>query len=99
MTTTFDVLSNSYRELANSERMKGNCFEQLADRYLEQDGIQALRPHNGFIVHDRGSGDGFLSVIPSITSELDLLEDALDVVESAIGVRVHEEARAEQSDY
>ncbi|WP_368797587.1 DEAD/DEAH box helicase [Kocuria sp. CPCC 205258] len=41
MTTTFDVLLDSYRELADSERMKGNYFEQLVGRYLEKDGVQA----------------------------------------------------------
>ena len=33
LATTFDVLLDSYRDLADSERMKGNYFEQLVGRY------------------------------------------------------------------
>ncbi|WP_157375031.1 hypothetical protein [Arthrobacter alpinus] len=35
MSTTFDVLLDSYRGLADSERMKGSYFEQLVEQYLK----------------------------------------------------------------
>lgn len=41
MATTFDALLSSYRDLADSERMKGNYFEQLIEQYLKHDGVQA----------------------------------------------------------
>ncbi|MHA7156293.1 DEAD/DEAH box helicase [Arthrobacter sp. TMN-50] len=52
MTTTFDVLLDSYRELADSERMKGNYFEQLVGRYLEKDGVQAPQYRNVWLWRD-----------------------------------------------
>jgi predicted helicase len=50
--TTFDVLLDSYRELADSERMKGNYFEQLVGRYLEKDGVQAPQYRNVWLWKD-----------------------------------------------
>ncbi|MET3351380.1 UNVERIFIED_ORG: putative helicase [Arthrobacter sp. UYEF1] len=41
MTTTFDALLSSYRDLADSERMKGSYLEQLVEQYLENDGVHA----------------------------------------------------------
>ena len=41
VSTTFDQLLDSYRDLADSERMKGSYFEQLIEQYLEHDGVQA----------------------------------------------------------
>lgn len=52
MTTTFDVLLDSYRDLADSERMKGNYFEQLVGRYLEKDGVQAPQYRNVWLWRD-----------------------------------------------
>ena len=46
LSTTFDVLLESYRDLADSERMKGSYFEQLVARYLENDGVPALQYTN-----------------------------------------------------
>jgi predicted helicase len=50
--TTFDVLLDSYRDLADSERMKGNYFEQLVGRYLEKDGVQAPQYRNVWLWRD-----------------------------------------------
>ncbi|MEJ1179597.1 MULTISPECIES: DEAD/DEAH box helicase [unclassified Pseudarthrobacter] len=52
MATTFDVLLDSYRDLADSERMKGNYFEQLVGRYLEKDGVQAPQYRNIWLWRD-----------------------------------------------
>lgn len=52
MATTFDVLLDSYRDLADSERMKGNYFEQLVGRYLEKDGVQAPQYRNVWLWRD-----------------------------------------------
>ena len=41
MTTTFDQLLDSYRDLSDSERMKGSYLEQLVEQYLENDGVHA----------------------------------------------------------
>jgi predicted helicase len=56
--TTFDVLLDSYRELADSERMKGNYFEQLVGRYLENDGVQAPQYRNVWLWRDWPARDG-----------------------------------------
>ncbi|MDE8670894.1 DEAD/DEAH box helicase family protein [Pseudarthrobacter sp. H3Y2-7] len=58
MATTFDVLLDSYRELADSERMKGNYFEQLVGRYLEKDGVQAPQYRNVWLWRDWPDRDG-----------------------------------------
>lgn len=39
--TTFDDLLASYRNLSDSERMKGSYLEQLVKQYLENDGVHA----------------------------------------------------------
>ena len=52
LATTFDVLLDSYRDLADSERMKGNYFEQLVGRYLEKDGVQAPQYSNVWLWRD-----------------------------------------------
>ncbi|WP_237759938.1 DEAD/DEAH box helicase [Arthrobacter alpinus] len=41
MTTTFDELLGTYRDLSDSERMKGSYLEQLVEQYLENDGVHA----------------------------------------------------------
>lgn len=41
MTTTFDDLLHTYRDLSDSERMKGSYLEQLVEQYLRNDGVQA----------------------------------------------------------
>ncbi|MDJ0357246.1 DEAD/DEAH box helicase family protein [Paenarthrobacter sp. PH39-S1] len=41
MATTFDSLLGSYRDLADSERMKGSYFELLVEQYLGHDGVQS----------------------------------------------------------
>lgn len=41
MTTTFDELLGTYRDLSDSERMKGSYLEQLVAQYLENDGVHA----------------------------------------------------------
>jgi predicted helicase len=56
--TTFDVLLDSYRDLADSERMKGNYFEQLVGRYLEKDGVQAPQYRNVWLWRDWPDRDG-----------------------------------------
>lgn len=58
MATTFDVLLDSYRDLADSERMKGNYFEQLVGRYLEKDGVQAPQYLNVWLWRDWPDRDG-----------------------------------------
>ncbi|MDI3195425.1 DEAD/DEAH box helicase family protein [Pseudarthrobacter sp. AL07] len=58
MATTFDVLLDSYRDLADSERMKGNYFEQLVGRYLEKDGVQAPQYRNVWLWRDWPGRDG-----------------------------------------
>ncbi|WP_258229004.1 DEAD/DEAH box helicase [Arthrobacter sp. HMWF013] len=58
MATTFDVLLDSYRDLADSERMKGNYFEQLVGRYLEKDGVQAPQYRNVWLWRDWPDRDG-----------------------------------------
>lgn len=58
LATTFDVLLDSYRELADSERMKGNYFEQLVGRYLEKDGVQAPQYRNVWLWRDWPDRDG-----------------------------------------
>lgn len=39
--SSFDSLLNEYRSLSDSERLKGNYFEQLVKQYLLNDGVQA----------------------------------------------------------
>lgn len=56
--TTFDLLLDSYRDLADSERMKGNYFEQLVGRYLETDGVQAPQYRNVWLWRDWPGRDG-----------------------------------------
>ncbi|WP_017197904.1 type ISP restriction/modification enzyme [Arthrobacter sp. M2012083] len=58
LATTFDVLLDSYRDLADSERMKGNYFEQLVGRYLEKDGVQAPQYRNVWLWRDWPDRDG-----------------------------------------
>ncbi|OIH83205.1 damage-inducible protein [Arthrobacter sp. UCD-GKA] len=58
MSTTFDTLLGSYRDLADSERMKGSYFEQLVARYLENDGVQALQYTNVWLWKDWPERDG-----------------------------------------
>jgi predicted helicase len=58
LATTFDVLLDSYRDLADSERMKGNYFEQLVGRYLEKDGVQAPQYRNVWLWRDWPARDG-----------------------------------------
>lgn len=58
MATTFDLLLDSYRDLADSERMKGNYFEQLVGRYLETDGVQAPQYRNVWLWRDWPDRDG-----------------------------------------
>lgn len=58
MATTFDLLLDSYRDLADSERMKGNYFEQLVGRYLEKDGVQAPQYRNVWLWRDWPDRDG-----------------------------------------
>ncbi|MCQ1947589.1 type ISP restriction/modification enzyme [Arthrobacter sp. zg-Y1116] len=58
MATTFDVLLDSYRELADSERMKGSYFEQLVSQYLENDGVQAPQYQNVWLWRDWPGRDG-----------------------------------------
>lgn len=58
LATTFDVLLDSYRELADSERMKGNYFEQLVGRYLEKDGVQAPQYRNVWLWRNWPDRDG-----------------------------------------
>lgn len=58
MSTTFDVLLESYRDLADSERMKGNYFEQLVAKYLENDGVHALQYTNVWLWKDWPERDG-----------------------------------------
>lgn len=41
VTTTFDELLGTYRELSDSERMKGSYLEQLVGQFLENDGVHA----------------------------------------------------------
>lgn len=41
VTTTFDQLLDSYRDLSDFERMKGSHLEQLVEQYLENDGVYA----------------------------------------------------------
>jgi len=41
VTTTFDELLGTYRDLSDSERMKGSYLEQLVEQYLENDGVHA----------------------------------------------------------
>ncbi|MGF9648709.1 type ISP restriction/modification enzyme [Pseudarthrobacter oxydans] len=52
MSTTFDQLLDSYRGLADSERMKGSYFEQLIEQYLEHDGVQAPQYTNVWLWRD-----------------------------------------------
>ncbi|MHA7297198.1 DEAD/DEAH box helicase [Pseudarthrobacter sp. MDT3-1] len=52
MSTTFDQLLDSYRDLADSERMKGSYFEQLIEQYLEHDGVQAPQYTNVWLWRD-----------------------------------------------
>ena len=40
-TLNFDQLLSSYRNLSDSERVKGSYFEQMTRQYLENDGVQA----------------------------------------------------------
>ncbi len=58
LSTTFDTLLGSYRDLADSERMKGSYFEQLVARYLENDGVQALQYTNVWLWRDWPERDG-----------------------------------------
>ncbi|MGP5073867.1 DEAD/DEAH box helicase [Arthrobacter rhombi] len=58
MSTTFDVLLDTYRDLADSERMKGNYFEHLVARYLENDGVHALQYRNVWLWKDWPDRDG-----------------------------------------
>lgn len=58
MPTTFDTLLESYRDLADSERMKGNYFEQLVAKYLENDGVQAPQYRNVWLWMDWPDRDG-----------------------------------------
>src|SRR5687768_14021050 len=52
LVTTFDSLLDSYRALADSERMKGSYFEQLIEQYLEHDGVQAPQYTNVWLWRD-----------------------------------------------
>jgi predicted helicase len=52
VSTTFDQLLDSYRDLADSERMKGSYFEQLIEQYLEHDGVQAPQYTNVWLWRD-----------------------------------------------
>lgn len=54
----FDVLLDSYRDLADSERMKGNYFEQLAANFLATDGVHALQYRNVWLWKDWPDRDG-----------------------------------------
>lgn len=58
LATTFDQLLNSYRDLADTERMKGNYFEQLIEQYLEHDGVQAPQYTNVWLWRDWPGRDG-----------------------------------------
>lgn len=58
LSTTFDVLLDSYRDLADSERMKGSYFEQLVAKYLENDGVHALQYTNVWLWKDWPERDG-----------------------------------------
>ncbi|WP_354174537.1 type ISP restriction/modification enzyme [Arthrobacter sp. UYEF36] len=55
---TFDALLGSYRGLADSERMKGNYFEQLVLQYMRQDGVQAPQYTNVWLWKDWPGRDG-----------------------------------------
>lgn len=52
------MLLESYRDLADSERMKGSYFEQLVARYLENDGVHALQYTNVWLWRDWPERDG-----------------------------------------
>lgn len=54
----FDVLLDSYRDLADSERMKGNYFELLAANFLATDGVHALQYRNVWLWRDWPDRDG-----------------------------------------
>ena len=41
VTTSFDELLDTYRDLSDSERMKGSYLEQLVGQFLENDGVHA----------------------------------------------------------
>ncbi|WP_426302046.1 DEAD/DEAH box helicase [Arthrobacter sp. R-11] len=58
VSTTFDQLLDSYRDLADSERMKGNYFEQLIEQYLENDGVQAPQYTDVWLWRDWPGRDG-----------------------------------------
>ncbi|WP_327785608.1 type ISP restriction/modification enzyme [Arthrobacter sp. 18067] len=58
MSTTFDQLLDSYRDLADSERMKGSYFEQLIEQYLENDGVQAPQYSNVWLWRDWPGREG-----------------------------------------
>lgn len=58
VSTTFDQLLDSYRDLADSERMKGSYFEQLIEQYLENDGVQAPQYTDVWLWRDWPGRDG-----------------------------------------
>lgn len=55
---TFDALLDSYRALSDSERMKGNYFEQLLVHFLTKDGVQAPQYANVWLWRDWPSRSG-----------------------------------------
>lgn len=58
MTTTFDSLLDSYRDISDSERVKGSYFEQLVEQYLENDGVQAPQYQDVWLWKDWPARDG-----------------------------------------
>lgn len=58
MTTTFDVLLDSYRDIAESERMKGNYFEATRGP-VSGDGMASRRQYrNVWLWRDRPDREG-----------------------------------------
>lgn len=50
--TSFDNLLDQYRSLSDSERMKGNYFEQLVKQFLLTDGVHAPQYRNVWLWKD-----------------------------------------------
>lgn len=56
--TAFDELLDSYRSLSDSERMKGNYFEQIVKQFLLNDGVHAPNYKNVYLWMDWPDRDG-----------------------------------------
>ena len=90
LTTAFDTLLDSYRELADSERMKGSYFEQLIEQYLENDGVQSPQYRDVWLWRDWPGRNG----LPD--TGIDLVAERADGGVTAIQCKFYAESHMMQ---